>query len=109
MAKHRIILNLLDTPPLYVYQYCAGPRQRELGREEVSQMRKDDVAKSVVTERASHIAFVSWKNGSHHVWFDYRRLNAVTVRDSYSISRMNECIDGLQEAKLFFTLNANSG
>lgn len=38
---------------------------------------------------------------------DYRKLNAVTKRDSYQIMRMNECIESLDEATAFSTLNNN--
>lgn len=48
-------------------------------------------------------------NGS--LWFcvDYRRLNAVTERDSYPIPRKDECMDFLGKARIFSTLDAISG
>ena len=41
--------------------------------------------------------------------FDYRRLNAVTVKDSYPLPRIDDCIDTLGEAVIFSTLDAYSG
>jgi hypothetical protein len=38
-----------------------------------------------------------------------RKLNAITVRDSYPLPRMDECIDSLGDAKMFTTLDCNSG
>lgn len=56
---------------------------------------------------------------SHRVWAqkdesfrfctEHCRMNAVTVRDSYSIPRMDECLVPLGKAKLFTTLYAKSG
>ena len=40
---------------------------------------------------------------------DYRKLNAVTVRDSYPLLRMDECIDSLGDATVFTKLDGNSG
>ena len=40
---------------------------------------------------------------------DYRRLNAVTVRDAYPIPRMDECTDSLGDAQIFSALDANTG
>eukprot|EP00171_Calliarthron_tuberculosum_P021566 IDg21566t1 len=40
---------------------------------------------------------------------DYRRLNAVTKRDSYPIPRMDDCIDSLGTAEIFTSLDANWG
>jgi hypothetical protein len=39
----------------------------------------------------------------------YRRLNTVTVRDSYPLARMDECIYSLGDARVFSTLDCNSG
>jgi Reverse transcriptase (RNA-dependent DNA polymerase) len=40
---------------------------------------------------------------------DYRRLNALMVRASYPLPRMEECIDSLGDATIFSTLDCNSG
>lgn len=40
---------------------------------------------------------------------DYRRLNAVIIRDTYPIPRMDECIDCLGDARVFTKLDCNSG
>lgn len=40
---------------------------------------------------------------------DYRRLNAITIRDTYSILMMDDCADFLGEATWFSTLSASSG
>lgn len=39
----------------------------------------------------------------------YIKLSAVTVRDFYSMQRVNECMDSLAEAGIFFTMNSDSG
>ena len=49
------------------------------------------------------------QDGTLHFYFDDRRLNAMTVRDAYTIPRMDECIDSLEDVKIFSTLDANSG
>jgi len=40
---------------------------------------------------------------------DYRQLNEVTVRSVYALTRMDDCIDFLGDAKVFSTLDCNSG
>lgn len=37
--------------------------------------------------------------------FDYRKLNAVTKQDAYSLSSLYDAIDRLQEAQYFTTIN----
>ena len=53
--------------------------------------------------------FAPKKDGTLRFCVDYRRLNAITVRDSHPILRMDECIDSLGDARIVSTLNANSG
>ena len=48
-------------------------------------------------------------DGSTRFCVDYRKLNAVTVRDSYPLPRMDECIDSLGDAKIFTTIDCVSG
>ena len=40
---------------------------------------------------------------------DYRKLNAVTVRDVYPLPRIDDALDALAGAKLFTTLDAWTG
>ncbi len=48
-------------------------------------------------------------DGSFRFCVDCRKLNANTIRDSYPIPRMDDCIDSLGEAQLFTTLDCNPG
>lgn len=54
------------------------------------------------------VAFAPKKNGSLCICVHYEKLNAVTVRDSYLLPRMDECIYSWAEATLFSTLDENS-
>ena len=53
--------------------------------------------------------FVPKKDGKLRFCVDYRRLNTMTVKDSYPLPRMDECIDSLGDASVFTTLDAYSG
>jgi hypothetical protein len=48
-------------------------------------------------------------NGSRRFCVDYRKLNAITVPETYPLPRMDECLDSLGEAVIFTTLECNSG
>lgn len=66
-------------------------------------MLKVGAAKPANAEWASHIVFVLKKNEKLRFCVDYRRLNAVAVRDGYAIPRMDECIHSFGEARIFPT------
>jgi len=48
-------------------------------------------------------------DGSPRFCVDYRRLNDVTVKDTYPLPRMDNCIDFLGEASVCSMLDSNSG
>ncbi len=48
-------------------------------------------------------------DGTLRFCVDYRRLNALTIKDTYPISRMDDCIDSIWNSRLFTTLGCNSG
>lgn len=58
---------------------------------------------------ASPILLVPKKDGG--IWFcvDYRRLNAVTRRDGHPIPHTRDCLEALQGAVLYSTLDLRSG
>jgi hypothetical protein len=72
-------------------------------------MLKAEVTEPANSEWASPIVLVAKPDGSTRFCVDHRKLNAITVRDSYPLPRMDECIDSLGDAKIFSTLDCNSG
>ncbi|KAA3678651.1 uncharacterized protein DEA37_0007304 [Paragonimus westermani] len=58
---------------------------------------------------ASPIVLVKKKDGSLRLCVDYRRLNAITKRDSFSLPRIDTTLDALHGAKWFPTLDLDSG
>lgn len=71
-------------------------------------MVKASVAGPTVTGWASLVVIEPKKDRDLHFRVYCRQSNAVTVRDRYSIPRMDECIDFIGEEKLFSILNAIS-
>ena len=49
------------------------------------------------------------KDGSLHFCIDLRKLNAQTIRDAYSLPRIEESLDCLNGARIFTSLDLKSG
>ena len=95
--------------PVHSQPYRAGPTRRAKEKEDLQEMLDAGVIRPSSSEWASPIVYAPKADGSLRFCVDYRRLNAITVRDAYPIPRMDECIDSLGHAKVFSTLDANSG
>ena len=107
-VKHRIDL-VPGARPFKSAPYRAGPKTRELEEFEIDKQLKAGVIEPSNSEWAAPVLFAPKKDGRLRFCIDYRRLNTITVKDSYPIPRMDECIDSLGDAKVFTTLDAYSG
>ena len=95
--------------PIFQQPYRCGIERRKAEEAEVKRMLQAGVITPSNAEWASPVVFVPKPDGSLRFCVDYRKLNKITVRDSYPMPRMDECIDSLGSATVFTTLDCNSG
>ena len=108
LTEHRIDLKE-GSKPLAQQPYRAGFREREVIAQEVEKMLRAGVIEPAMSAWASPVVLVPKPDGSSRFCVDYRRLNGITVRDSYPLPRMDDYLDSLGEARVFTTLDCNSG
>ena len=77
------------TRPVHHPPYRAGPKARQVEQEHVEKMLREGVIEPSESPWASPVVLVPKKDGSLRFCVDYRRLNEVTIRDSYPIPRMD--------------------
>ena len=107
-ASHRIEI-VPGAKPIYQQPYRCGIERRKAEEAEVQRMLQARVITPSNAEWASPVILVPKPDGSLRFCVDYRKLNSITVRDSYPMPRMDECIDSLGSATVFSTLDCNSG
>ena len=105
---HRIEL-IPETRPVAQAPYWAGPKAREIEDSEVTKMLEARVIEPAQSEWASPVLLVPKPDGSTRFCVDCRKLNAVTVKDTYPLPRMDDCLDALDDIKLLSALDAISG
>jgi len=107
ILKH--VINIKDSDPIK-----RAPRRIPLHlKEEVNRIIEEMKSQGVIEESqspwASPVVLVKKKDGSVRFCVDYRKLNAVTVKDSYPLPHIEDILDQLSGNSWFSTLDLKSG
>ena len=78
-------------------------------REHVEQLLAEGLVDPSNSPWAAPIVVVRKPDGAIRLCVDYRKLNAVTVRDAFPIPRIDDAIDNMGDAQYFTTLDLASG
>ena len=83
--------------------------QRKELKELLTDMEEKDVIRPSSSPWASPIVLVKKRDGTRRFCVDYRKLNAVTRKDTYPIPQIDDTLDTLSGAAWFSTLDMVSG
>jgi hypothetical protein len=95
--------------PVHAKPYRAGANARAAEKTEIDQMLAQNIIEPATCEWASPIVLVPKPDRALRFCVDYRKLNMITVPDTYPLPRTDEYIDSLGDATVFTTLDSNSG
>lgn len=107
VAEHHI--NTENHQPVRSAPYRVSPKEREAIRNQVDEMLQAGIIEPSSSPWSSPVVMVPKKNGELRFCIDYRRLNAVTVRDAYPLPRIDDILDHLGGATVFTCLDLKSG
>ena len=107
VVKHQIKTG--ETRPIRQRPRRLPVNQRPVAEQEVEKMLKQGVIEPSSSPWASPVVLVRKKDGSTRFCVDYRRLNDVTIKDSYPLPRIDDSLDALAGSEWFSTLDLASG
>ena len=107
LVKHHI--ELKDYTPIKDRYRRIPPHQYEEVRKHLKEMLDIGAIRRSNSPWASPVVLVRKKDGSLRFCIDLRKLNARTVKDAYSLPRIEDALDSLNGACIFTSLDLKSG
>ena len=107
LVQHRIDTG--DHPPIRQRPYRVSDKQRGIIEEHVTDMLNRGIIQPSVSPWASPVVLVKKKDNTDRFCVDFRRLNAVTRKDSFPIPRVDDTLDALNGTQFFSTMDLISG
>lgn len=104
-VEHVIIT---DSPPIKQRYYRVNPLVQEQIDKELDEMLRLGIVEPSSSPWSSPILLVKKKDGKFRFCVDYRKLNSVTVRDSYPLPQVSDILDKLRNAKYISSLDVKS-
>ena len=104
--EHHVILN--DSKPIRQAPYRMNPEKKEYLKQEISYMLENNIIRESKSPWASPTILVAKPKG-YRVCIDYRKVNAVTIPDSYPLPRIEDIIDKVGHATFITTLDLMKG
>ena len=95
-------------PPICQRAYRTPLTKRQVISDLVDEMLLQGVIRPSSSPWASPVTLVPKSDGSTRFCVDYRKLNAVTKRDSYPLPRICDVMDSLGQSKIFSTMDLKS-
>ena len=108
-TKHKIVLKDPDTPPFKERFWRRPPPQLDEVREHLKLMLHAGVVRPSNSPWCNAVVLVRKKDGSLRFCINFRRLNALTVKDSHPLPRICETLESLAGAAHYSTFDLNSG
>ena len=107
ITQHRIITG--ESKPIKQAPRRLPLHLKEKAEEEIEKMLAKGIIEPSSSPWSSPVVLVKKKDGTIPFCIDYRKVNGVTVKDSYPLPRIDDCLDALSGSQWFCTLNLASG
>ncbi|CAF3637281.1 unnamed protein product [Rotaria sp. Silwood1] len=106
-TKHRIITQ--DHPSIYQRPYRVPESIKQQQKELTDEMERNGQISRSQSPWESPVLLVKKHDGSPRFVVDYRKLNSITIRDSYPLPRMDDTINKLAGARYYSKFDLKCG
>uniref|UniRef100_A0A1A8NMF2 ribonuclease H n=1 Tax=Nothobranchius rachovii TaxID=451742 RepID=A0A1A8NMF2_9TELE len=106
LAHH---VEVSEAKPIRQHPYRASPEKRRLMKEETEYLLKNGFAIPSWSPWSSPCLVERKPDGTARFITDYRKLNAVTISDSYPLPRIDDCVDSVGPSRFVTKLDLLKG
>ncbi|KAI9565174.1 hypothetical protein GHT06_008951 [Daphnia sinensis] len=102
-------INTGVNPPIHQLPYKSAWKERAVIQTQVEGMLRPGIIEHSDSPWSSPVVLVQKKDGTWRFCVDYRKLNAVTVKDSYPLPRVADTLSRLEGATIFSSMDLQAG
>ncbi|KAL1933992.1 hypothetical protein VTP01DRAFT_8082 [Rhizomucor pusillus] len=106
-AEH--VIDTGDAKPISSPPFKMSPLELDEDRRQLDELLKRGLIRPSGSPWGAPVLFVKKKDGSMRMCIDYRALNKVSIRNQYPLPRIDECLERLQGAAYFRSLDLKPG
>ncbi|GJW13542.1 putative reverse transcriptase domain-containing protein [Tanacetum coccineum] len=107
--QEEIVVLIRRATPVANSLYRLAPSELEELSGELKELQDKGVIRPSLSPWGAPISFVKKKDGSFRMCIDYKELNKLTVKNRYSLPRIDDLFDQLQGSKFFSKIDLRSG
>ncbi|GFX09336.1 retrovirus-related Pol polyprotein from transposon 17.6 [Trichonephila clavipes] len=105
--EHRI--NTRNHLPVAVPPYRTNPSKKEILKQEIDRLLSEGIIEECESPYASPVVLIPKPNGTFRLCIDYRKLNEITVADTYPLPRMDDLLHQAKLTLFMSTLDLRAG
>jgi hypothetical protein len=104
------VIDLLpDTTPISKRPYMMSVEELKELKKQLTELQEVGYIRPSSSPWGAPVLFVQKKDGSQRMCVDYRSLNDVTIKNKYSLPRINDLFDQMRGARVFSKIDLRSG
>ncbi|GFU01244.1 hypothetical protein TNCV_5123991 [Trichonephila clavipes] len=104
LRKNEETIFQVAVPP-----YRMNPSKKEILKQEIDRLLSEGIIEECESPYASPVALIPKPNGTFRLCIDYRKLNEITVADTYPLPRMDDLLHQAKLTPFMSTLDLRAG
>ncbi|GFT27159.1 hypothetical protein TNCV_40201 [Trichonephila clavipes] len=102
-------INTGNTPPISVPPYRISPVKKEILRKEIEDLLEKNIIEECESAYGAPVVLIPKPNNKFRLCIYYRKLNHVTITDTYPLPRMDDLLQEAKHTAYIYTIDFKSG